>query len=187
MKSFIVLTFALLGWAWYSLSGGGDFEPGTNTVNLPNLLAGGFATPANARPATLPEVTRASTASLADVSASDSPSPAPARPDVIDVALAAVPAQPISASFEPESATPVAAPAAAAAAEPDSGDLRRVTGTRVNLRYGPGTGYSVVGQLAEGDEVEILSDPGDGWVKLQARNGGTAGWMFDAYLSAAAD
>ncbi|WP_226624323.1 SH3 domain-containing protein [Alloyangia pacifica] len=187
MKSLMVTTFALLGWAWYSLSGGANFEPGMHSVELPNLIAGGFVTSAEARPAAAPEVTRASTASLADVSAPESAAPVAGgvTDDVIDVALAAVPDQPISASFDPESSAGSAAPAVASAATPS--DLRQVTGSRVNLRYGPGTDYSVVGQLAEGDEVEVLSDPGDGWVKLQARNGGTAGWMYDAYLSADAN
>ncbi|MCT4371506.1 SH3 domain-containing protein [Yangia mangrovi] len=187
MKSLMVMTFALLGWAWYSLSGGAEFEPGMHSVELPNLIAGGFATMAEARPvrdpAPTPEVTRASTASLADVTAPESATlvKGAISDDVIDVSLAAVPNQPISASFDPEGAVP----ATAAAADSTPVDLRRVTGTRVNLRYGPSTEYSVVGQLAEGDAVEILSDPGDGWVKLQAQGGGTAGWMYDAYLSAA--
>ena len=194
MKSLMVTTFAALGWAWYALSGGANFEPGAHSVELPNLLAWGFTSPAAPRAAsasiasaqTAPEVTRASTTSLADISAPDSPQPAVTKVSAraIDVSLAAVPAQPISASFEPETA--IATPAVASAAVNDviSADLRRVTGSRVNLRHGPGTRYSVVGQLTEGAKVEVLSDPGDGWVELQAQ-GGTAGWMYDAYLSAA--
>ncbi|MBE9640930.1 SH3 domain-containing protein [Salipiger mangrovisoli] len=186
MKSFIVMTFALLGWAWYAMSGGADFEPGANSVQLPNLLASGFVSKAEAHPASMPEVTRASTVSLADVSAPESPDGAPlkAAGEALDVTLAAAPNQPIAASFDPEGTTVATAHPTKASADAMSGDLRRVTGTRVNMRYGPGTSYSVVGQLAEGDEVEILSDPGDGWVKLQARKGGSAGWMYDAYLSA---
>ena len=185
MKSFMVMTFALLGCAWYSLSGGADFKPGIHSVELPNLIAGGFATPAAAQSVPTAEVTRASTGSLADVSVPDSQTamPVKATKAALDVTLAAVPDKPISASFEPESGADTFA--AAASAETLPADLRQVTGTRVNLRYGPGTDYSVVGQLAEGDKVEILSDPGGGWVKLQARSGGTAGWMYDAYLSAA--
>ncbi|MCA0995120.1 SH3 domain-containing protein [Alloyangia pacifica] len=180
MKRLMVLTFGLLGWAWYSMSGGAEFSAGTNGVDLPAMVRAAEAETlpaASVDTAVEPEVTRASTASLTDVGPAESRATvtkAAATAKSMDLALAAVPDKPIAASFEPESAEPET-PA----------DLRKVTGSRVNLRYGPGTSYSVVGQLAEGDRVEVLSDPGDGWVKLQAQDGGTAGWMYDAYLAAA--
>lgn len=185
MKRLMVLTFGLLGWAWYSMSGGAEFSAGTNGVDLPVMVRAAEAETLPADPsdtAVEPEVTRASTASLTDVGPAESQATvteakvtgAAATAKSMDLALAAVPDKPIAASFEPESAEPET-PA----------DLRKVTGSRVNLRYGPGTSYSVVGQLGEGDRVEVLSDPGDGWVKLQAQDGGTAGWMYDAYLAAA--
>ena len=66
-----------------------------------------------------------------------------------------------------------------------STDLRRVTGTVVNVRNGPGTGYSVVNQLRRGDAVEVLTDPGEGWVKLQAVDTKRVGWMSARFLRAA--
>ncbi|WP_176440916.1 SH3 domain-containing protein [Oceanicola sp. 22II-s10i] len=64
-------------------------------------------------------------------------------------------------------------------------DLRVVTGTRVNMRNGPGTRYSVVSRLDQGDEVEVLQDPGDGWVKLRVSDTGRIGWMADFLLASA--
>lgn len=68
---------------------------------------------------------------------------------------------------------------------PDALDLRIVTGTKVNLRDGPSTAFDVLTQLFEGDEVEILDDTGDGWVKLQVLNTDVIGWMSDDFLGPA--
>lgn len=62
-------------------------------------------------------------------------------------------------------------------------DFRRVTGNRVNMRNGPGTQYSIVGKLLRDDEVEVLQDPGIGWVKLQVMETGRIGWMSSKLLS----
>ena len=64
-------------------------------------------------------------------------------------------------------------------------DYRVVTGSRVNLRAGPGTRYGVVTQLLQGEEVEILTDDGTGWVELRALDGNSIGWMADAFLASA--
>lgn len=34
MVRLFVLTFAFLGWAWYEMSGGSEFEPGENGIAL---------------------------------------------------------------------------------------------------------------------------------------------------------
>lgn len=65
----------------------------------------------------------------------------------------------------------------------DQRDIRAVDGNRVNMRNGPGTNYSVLAQLDRSTKVEILADPGDGWVKLRPINGGPVGWMADYLLS----
>lgn len=56
-------------------------------------------------------------------------------------------------------------------------DLRTVRATRVNMRGGPGTSYSVLAKLQRGDEVIVLRDPGEGWVKLKVVESGRIGWM----------
>ena len=60
-------------------------------------------------------------------------------------------------------------------------DIRYVTGNRVNLRAGPGTGNSVVAQLAFGTEAEVLNDPESGWVEIRTATG-DAGWIFRSFL-----
>lgn len=62
-------------------------------------------------------------------------------------------------------------------------DVRAVSGNRVNVRGGPGTDYSVVSSLVRGDKVEIMQDPGNGWVQMRPVGGGTIGWMADFLLN----
>ncbi|MEO1555213.1 MAG: SH3 domain-containing protein, partial [Pseudomonadota bacterium] len=60
---------------------------------------------------------------------------------------------------------------------------RSVSGNSVNVRGGPGTNFSVVNRMVRGDKVEILQDPGQGWVQLRPVGGGPVGWMADFLLS----
>lgn len=82
--------------------------------------------------------------------------------------------------------TPLAEGAQPVLAQPDvlSGEpeFRTVTGTRVNLRDGPATSFAVVTQLFEGDEVEVLEDSGDGWVRLRVLGNDLVGWMSEDFL-----
>lgn len=94
----------------------------------------------------------------------------------VSPSLAAAVASPISAA-----PNPTAAPAREALTL--QRDIRAVAGTRVNLRGGPGTSYAVMGQLTQNAKVEILADPGTGWVKLRPLAGGPTGWMADYLLT----
>ena len=62
-------------------------------------------------------------------------------------------------------------------------DIRKVNGTRVNVRGGPGTDFGVVGKLAKGDAVEVVEDNGAGWVRFRSVDGAESGWMADFLLS----
>jgi len=203
----IVSTFGFLSLAWYQMSGGANFEPGTQTAGLPSLtFPDGNA--AAAIEVARGDISGADLTSVAQVAA------APAKSDGIepklDVTLAAAAGTP-NATVEAEKAVEVAsldtrndavmsnaAPGAVVErvvfgaepqAEPEAPetamDLRRVTGNVVNVRNGPGTGYSVVNQLRRGDAVEVLTDPGEGWVKLQAIETKRIGWMSARFLRAA--
>ena len=63
--------------------------------------------------------------------------------------------------------------------------IRRVNGSRVNLRMGPGTDFGVVSSLTRDTAVEILSDDGTGWVELRDIETGLTGWMADRLLTPA--
>lgn len=68
--------------------------------------------------------------------------------------------------------------------EEDPVDMRKVTAARVNMRQGRGQNFSVVAKLISGDEVQILQDPGDGWLKLKVQESDRVGWMADFLLTA---
>ena len=56
--------------------------------------------------------------------------------------------------------------------EPEK-DIREISGTRVNMRDGPGTIYPIIGKATIGQKVEVLSESGTGWLRLRviaARN-----------------
>lgn len=56
-----------------------------------------------------------------------------------------------------------------------------VSGNRVNLRQGPGTGNAVVAQVTLGTEAEVL-DARDGWMQIVTRDGATSGWISGQFL-----
>lgn len=56
-----------------------------------------------------------------------------------------------------------------------------VTGSRVNLRSGPGTGNAVIGQVVWGDAAEVLDDA-DGWYQIRTADGSVSGWIFGKFL-----
>ncbi|MCL6634886.1 MAG: N-acetylmuramoyl-L-alanine amidase [Peptococcaceae bacterium] len=54
-----------------------------------------------------------------------------------------------------------------------------VTGSVVNVRSGPGTSNTVVGQVSQGDSLPVLEQSGD-WYRVKLASGGTgwvAGWL----------
>lgn len=66
---------------------------------------------------------------------------------------------------------------------PSQRDIRAVDGDRVNMRNGPGTSFSVLASLPRDTRVEVLTDPGDGWVRLRPINGGPVGWIASYLLT----
>lgn len=56
-------------------------------------------------------------------------------------------------------------------------DVREVAGNRVNLRNGPGTQYGVLSKLTRGEKVAILQEPGNGWLKLRVVETNRIGWL----------
>lgn len=64
-----------------------------------------------------------------------------------------------------------------------SGDIRTVSGNRVNVRGGPGTDFGIVSRLVRGDAVEVLQDDGTGWVLMRPVDGDVEGWMADFLLT----
>lgn len=198
MWRFITVTFAFLGWSFYILSGGADYEPRTQSWQARAKLddVRPLARPAAVDVAALSdseagadstdEVTRA-LSSLDDLDLT--------KEGRFEVTLAALggDATP-TAEFEAD-AKKVDDLTATAATQPEPApveaaptlDLRRVTGSVVNMRDGPSTFYLAIGKLREGDAVEVLENPGEGWLKIRVADTGQEGWMADWLVTAAAN
>lgn len=69
-----------------------------------------------------------------------------------------------------------------AATDPLAVESWYVSGTRVNLRAGPGTTNAVVARLGLGTEAKLLSDPAADWIEIRTADG-TAGWISSKFLT----
>ena len=226
MSRFVVVSFAVLGWAFYELSDGADFEPParpqvaektTTAKTLPKPPAQAVQTSSlnlPAKPVLKPrekvnqqaiKEERARLLELAkkeqeerqaqlDKEAEES------RREVLNQGLAGnlgvlsgsldtttitfatlddggtqlitVPAQDIAAEDTTTRETQAPEP-----------DFREVIGTRVNMRDGPGTIYPIVRRLNIGESVEVLDDPGGGWLRLRLVDNRQIGWIAASLIS----
>lgn len=184
MRGFILVTFGFLGAAFYQLSGGADFEPrGKRSDNVATL-----------KPYSAEEKSVSSVQDLTRKAAVIAPRKeteqtataltdlAQARPAVGDGMELMNGTQPVAglqlASLEQGVATGSDTQSAeqVAQAKPKN-DIRKVKGNRVNLRQGPGTNYPIIARLNGGYKVEILSDPGNGWLRLRTSEDKRIGWI----------
>lgn len=202
---FIMVSTFFMAWVFYEMSGGSDFVPPSQRDS--GLVAAAEAaelSPAKAARAASGDAiaTRAAASPAVDGLSFATMKTAPARQQPTDQAellQASVSAEPRNVGegslkvialartepTEPETkplATVEEASVEKAAVFTDP-DMRRVTGSTVNMRNGPGTRYNVLDQLNAGDLVEVLQDPGNGWVKLRAKDSGRVGWMSDSLLA----
>lgn len=59
-------------------------------------------------------------------------------------------------------------------------DTGTVNARRVNLRAGPGTEYSILGQVSKQEKLKVTSEK-DGWYKIEPPDG-TAGWIHSTQV-----
>ncbi|MCB1340782.1 MAG: SH3 domain-containing protein [Pseudooceanicola sp.] len=202
---YILLTFGLLGFAGYEMSGGAEFQPRPRpetvaevappppvTVNVPTTAATLVATRAMERRAArearsdTPVIRAGLSNGLAGVPSGDA-------------AIASLKAIAESASFEsPEAPEAQATPAAEAQVLPavveapvvtspdlvrpvmaSNADVRAISATRVNMRSGPGIDTEVMARLTRGQQVQVLEDNGQGWLRLRTLPGDQVGWIAE--------
>lgn len=208
MKRFILLSFGFLGWAFYEMSGGGDFESASDREARLNPAPEVVVTEVTQPQTTADATTQEETPQVVDTD--------PPQQDVTRVALNLTTLQDAqeaetpqntgqTVNIDPETGVAVNIDTLSSADTPaiipslivgdqtqpqaqtevvsNTVDVRRVSGNRVNVRGGPGTDFGVVARLVRGDEVEILQDNGNGWVRMRPVDGGTEGWMADFLLT----
>ncbi|KPA20578.1 Bacterial SH3 domain protein [Shimia sp. SK013] len=206
MNKFVVVSLAVMAWAFYELSGGSDFEPKYRRdiaqAQTPKTLVS--HEPARITPTPIePVVTLASAAVPTERRTQIETVPvAPAN----QTPLHNVDAASVTSFQTPKVASlslteTFAAPDTKIGTQPTLAavnshdlilidpkkDLRSVRGSRVNLRGGPGTSFAVLGVLTRGQEVEVLQDEGKGWVKLRDHETGRVGWMAGKMLAQIAE
>ncbi len=217
MTRLILITFAALGWAFYVMSDGPDFEPRGLRADNPQRMAAAFQpTPEPKAPAPAPVedlVTQVSFAPepavepapaldalaqpepaltedetkalLAQVAAGLQANPSLFEDQTVTLALASLEdgitsLQQVATDADPEVVEVPALP------EPEK-DIREISGTRVNMRDGPGTIYPIIGKARIGQKVEVLSESGTGWLRLRVLPGQQIGWISASLVQKSQD
>ncbi|NNK16990.1 MAG: SH3 domain-containing protein [Sulfitobacter sp.] len=209
MKKFIFLSFGFLAFAFYEMSGGAEFDPEaikmaridaleaqepvvaeTEVKSAPVIVAKAPKVFVDTDPPKTNAVTRVALnlTSIDDLPQANAPRASEVNESVQPVTVA-VPRNVgtvISSADTPAIIPSLIAPSdgitTTSAVVTSYEDIRTVSGNRVNVRGGPGTDFGVVARLVRGDEVKVLEDNGDGWVRFETVDGGTGGWMADFLL-----
>jgi hypothetical protein len=208
MTKFILISFGFLGFAFYELSGGADFdgealrlsrvETAPIVEGLPKVVvaeATAVAEPQVTEEERI-EVTRASV-NLVSEEKLEVTNAVAVKADEVEtlVTQASLIIEPteddrVSAIILPSLiAAPEAVEATQEVETPQEtlatlgADIRLVAGNRVNVRGGPSTDFEIVGRLTRGTEVEVLAENGEGWVEMRSVDGTTIGWMADFLLT----
>jgi hypothetical protein len=201
VNKFVFLSLAFLGWVFWELSGGSDFEPKSRTQvtedNIPQQIEDASVvaraalsvpiikvrtTPAVTQATATPELLPTATAAFAGNEAQPNEAPVVIASLATGLNSFATPGAPVLINSV---ATDISIEDSATLALENQQikDFRRVRGSRVNMRGGPGTSYSVLTVLDRDSEVEILRENGSGWVKLRDTGSGRIGWMAAKMLS----
>ncbi len=191
---------------FYELSGGADFKPPQPPAQAPAARAAVDEKPIRTRRDAAPAIVRTATTQPATLVATAAVATVPAQgesggplnrvranlgqgltmtPDGTTAPGLTLASLELGASGL-RTARPAAAPPAqpaTAAYEPAPADLREVTGTRVNMRDGPGTTYPVIARLNIGHRVEVLSESGTGWLRLRTLPERRLGWIAASLIS----
>jgi hypothetical protein len=212
MTRYILLFFVFMAWGFYELSGGADFKVGPNTLARMEAQTAQTVARADTSATSLTSVAAPSQGIVSE----QKPAPNAADP-VLDVTLtstdrvqrALVPTQTdaeklaavVASDLDHSQSGGVVDTAVSGAQEPavlysmadldpatrGGQDIREVAASRVNMRDGPGTGFPVVSKLSQGDQVMVLQDTGDGWLKLQVVDTDRIGWMADFLVTASSN
>ncbi|MCE8535739.1 SH3 domain-containing protein [Ruegeria pomeroyi] len=209
---FVIISFAVLGFAFWELSGGADFEPRGMRPAKPERVAA--KTVEKAEPLVQVEPAKL----VAKVSLTPyTPEPAPVEKAILTseeqlerlararaslskgltlfdddtetgtLTLASLTGGLRALEVEPGEPEPETALASSTTEtqpfDRSAPDLREITGSRVNMRDGPGTIYPVINRLTVGHKVEVLDDSGTGWLRLRVLPEQQIGWIAASLVS----
>ena len=207
---FVLVSFLFLGWAFYEMSGGSEFDAGAlkaaKTASYEAERAAEAAETAVARAASTPVVVAEAPKVVVDTDppalreftpvalnltsvdevlaeTKESVLTAPAQADETAQSASLVTSSQDTPVILPSLIQPTAVTEETTIASLAPADIRRVSGNRVNVRGGPGTSFGVVASLVRGDEVMVVEDNGTGWVRFETLDGLTVGWVADFLLT----
>ncbi|WP_170476931.1 SH3 domain-containing protein [Ruegeria arenilitoris] len=201
MTRLITVTFAVLGWTFYVASGGPDFEPRGERGTQPERVASVSEVAPKPVPQAQELVTKVTVRAVPDeveLKPKVAPKPKIVSEEVVEF-IEEPEAQPLIgfstfnnqganltlASLEEGAAglqqistdaQSAVTPTTSVLTEPEQ-DIREISGTRVNLRDGPGTIYPVIGKATLGQRVEVISESGTGWLRLRLLPQQQMGWV----------
>ena len=192
MTRLIVISFAALGWCFYIMSGGPNFEPRglrsdqpqrevvAQTTAVAPARAEELVTNVAARVPTIHERPKAEPKDVVQIVAEDASLASFSSLTIFadqsaNITLASLEEgvaglSQVTAEVQSDVAEAPALP------EPEK-DIREISGTRVNMRDGPGTIYPIVGKATIGQKVEVLSESGTGWLRLRVLPQQQIGWI----------
>lgn len=196
MWRFVLVSFVALGWAFYVLSGGADYQPVENSIQVQSRIETPEPEEDGSGQATLNRQLQ----TLAQVEAMmDTMGEAEAETEELSVTLAATRTDG-PGIIEAEASRPKAellkmniddrnfetqesidAAVASALGDPsfDPSQLRWVKEGMVDLRSGPGLSFDRVAQVTKGTEVAVLEDPGHGWLNVRIVDSYETGWLAE--------
>ena len=172
MSRFIFLSFAFLGWAFYEVSGGPDFQPRISAAvaaTEPSVQNAVSPTPVTSRHAET-ELESAGETSLivTRMIVADDPNPGGGT-TTYSISNAEVPnSRKLVFSLSTNGSSP---------------EIRRIRANNVNMRTGPGTQFVVVDTLPSDTRVKLLDGSVRGWVKLRSLDSGRVGWIQRRFIS----
>lgn len=188
MKRFIFLSFLFMAWSFYELSDGADFVPASARMTTQSETSQDNSVEKTAVRRDFPVQVSASVVSAENAKQTDlTPDPVsttPTKPVPEDEPVATGPTEISVAAEEPEVVLSLASLEEAPeffVSKPDR-DIRTVQGFQANMRSGPGTDFRILDQLAGGTEVEVLEEPGEGWIKIRRLDVETSGWVSATLL-----
>ena len=182
MWKYLFLCFAMLGWAFFELSGGQDFEPAL-AMSVSEVVTPTDDVDPIDRSFDREEVARAATNALRSIEFDDHAEAAAPVNVVTDAALWKVSADTeTSVIIENifEDVVPVVA-----AAVPSDENLYAVSVNRANMRNGPSTRNGVIAKLERGTAVQLLPSSSGSWVKLRVVETNRVGWISKKLLKKA--
>lgn len=206
MVRFILVSFGFLGWSFYEMSGGSDFDasaikqarleasessPLMNQKKIyvqpePVVVAAAPKVVVDTDPPLENSVTRVALnlTSLGDVAEAQTTGFVADDASLVPQNASLVTSSADTPAIIPSLIDPTDGVATLQNVSADAGaDIRTVTGSRVNVRGGPGTDFGVVSRLVQGDAVKIIQNDGNGWVRFEPLDGGKGGWMAEFLLT----